>query len=58
MARKPTPPEANKATEVTPEPLISTAQDEAEITAKVRAGLTREQAIEVITRQRLHDAAL
>lgn len=53
MARK----QPTKSTEATPEPLISTAADEAEITVKIRAGLTREQAIEVITRQRLHDAA-
>lgn len=31
---------------------------EEEISAKVRVGLTREQAIEVITRQRDHDADL
>jgi hypothetical protein len=31
---------------------------EEEISAKVTAGLTREQAVEVITTQRAHDAAL
>lgn len=31
---------------------------EEEITAKVRLGLTRDQAIEVITNQATHDAAL
>lgn len=36
----------------------STEITEAEISAKIQAGLTRDQAIEVINNQRAHDATL
>ena len=52
MAKKQTdenvPDEAPAVTEIT----------EDEIIAKIQAGLTREQAIEVINNQRAHDAAI
>lgn len=51
MAKKPTEDAA------TPEAPSSEIPEE-EISAKVRAGLTRAQAIEVITNQRRHDAEL
>lgn len=41
-----------------PATVASTAIPESEISEKVTAGLTREQAIEVITHQRAHDKAL
>ena len=48
-------------TQQPPEPAEVVSKDdeisEAEITAKVRAGLTRAQAVEVITNQRREDAA-
>lgn len=53
---------AKKPTEEAEAPVIEQITEEQiteeQITAKVRAGLTRAQAIEVITNQRLHDAAL
>jgi hypothetical protein len=42
----------------TPEPVAADEIPEIEIVAKIRAGLTREQAIEVINNQRAHDKAL
>ena len=64
MAKKPIAPTAEEsapAADVPPtEATASAPADgiaEEEITAKVRAGLTRAQAIEVIANQRSHDAA-
>lgn len=49
---------AKKNEDPTPAEIPASAEiPEVEITAKIRAGLTREQAVEVITNQRKHEAA-